>query len=128
MLAGPGLAHPGTAPVPTVRPAHTVVAQLPFKATLQASTHRPRATTRWRYTVRVTDLQGRPIRARARIRIVFNGLSGPPTRELGLYRFNGTLTRLYRWPLATQGERFSFRGIVTARGVTRRLAYWILVR
>jgi hypothetical protein len=128
VLAGPGVAHPDAAPEPVGAAAPAGLAQLPFKATLRASTHRPLATRPWRYVVRVTDLQGRPIQARARFRILFSGPTPPPPRELGLRRFRGTFEGTYRWPRATRGEPLIFRAIVTAKGATRRLSYWIRVR
>ena len=36
----------------------------PFKATLTAPTHTPKVNKKWYYVVRVTDLHGKPIKAR----------------------------------------------------------------
>ena len=100
----------------------------PFNLSLRAATHRPLATRPWRYVVRVTDLTGRPIQARARFQIVFRVPTPPPPRELGRRTFRGTYAGSYRWPRALRGVPVLFRAIVTARGATRRRAYWILVR
>jgi len=118
VLAGPAHAH--------AQPAR--VSAVAFKATLRAPTHRPLATRPWRYVVRVTDVQGRPIRAQARFRIVFDGPSAPPPRQLGRATFRGRYVGTYRWPRAMRGEPLVFRAIVTAKGATRTLRYWIRVR
>lgn len=99
-----------------------------FKATLTASTHQPVARSQWRFFVRVTDLRNRLIRARIDLQVVFRGLSGPPLAELGTYRIFGRWTGTYRWPRAARGEPLAFQAIVTARGATRTLSYWIRVR
>jgi hypothetical protein len=113
---------------PGAAPAARVAAAPPFNATLQAVTHRPRATRPWRYVVRVTDLSGRPIQAQVRFQIVFRGPSPPPPRELGRRTFRGSFEGIYRWPRAMHGVPLIFRATVTAKGATRRLAYWIRVR
>lgn len=129
MLAGQGVAGPGLTPTPTaVRAAPATPGALPFKATLRATTHRPRATQLWHYTVRVFDLKGRPIHAQARFQIVFAGPSAPPPRRLGVHTFRGTFTGNYRWPRATRGEPLVFQAVVTAKGARRLLSYGIRVR
>jgi hypothetical protein len=130
VLAGLGVAGPGLAPTSAaVRAAPAAPKALPFRATLRATTHRPRATRLWHCTIRVVDLQGRPIQARARFQIAFAGPSAPPPRRLGgLHTFRGSYTAAYRWPRATRGEPLVFQAIVTAKGATKRLGYWIRVR
>lgn len=126
MLAGPALSHAQPARTWTVAPA--AQAQLPFKATLRATTHTPRATRPWRYVLRVTNLQGRPIRASARFRIVFNAETPPPPRDLGRHTFRGRYEGIYRWPPLLRGEPLAFQAIVRAKGATRTLRYGIRVR
>lgn len=112
---------------PTVTPAQTQAA-LPFKMRLTASGHRPIALEPWRYTLRVTDLKGRPIRARALFRIFFIAETPPPPRLLARVTFRGRARGVYRWPTLLRGERLEFRATVTAKGATSTLRYAISVR
>lgn len=114
---------------PTVAPAHTTAARAaPFKARLTASGHRPVALTRWRYTLRVTDLKGRPIRARAVFRIFFVQETPPPPRLIARVGFRGHARGVYRWPTLLRGEPLEFQATVTAKGATLTLRYAISVR
>jgi hypothetical protein len=100
----------------------------PFKARLTASGHRPVALTPWRYTLRVTDLKGRPIRARAVFRIVFIAETPPPPRLLARATFRGRARGVYRWPSLLRGEPLEFQATVAAKGATLTLRYAISVR
>lgn len=114
---------------PTVAPAHTTAARaVPFKARLTASGHLPVALTRWRYTLRVTDPKGRPIRARAAFRIVFVQETPPPPRLIARVAFRGRARGVYRWPSLLRGEPLEFQATVTAKGATLTLRYRINVR
>jgi hypothetical protein len=114
---------------PTVAPAHPTTARaVPFKARLTASGHRPVALTPWRYTLRVSDLRGRPIRARAVFRIVFVQETPPPPRQLARVNFRGRVRGVYRWPTLLRGEPLEFQATVTAKGATLTLRYLISVR
>jgi hypothetical protein len=114
---------------PTVAPAQpTTAGAVPFKATLTASGHRPVALTPWRYTLRVSDLKGRPIRAQAVFRIVFVQETPPPPRLLARVTFRGRARGLYRWPTLLRAEPLEFRATVTAKGATLTLRYTISVR
>lgn len=112
---------------PTVAPAQTHRA-LPFKVRLTASGHRPVALEPWRYTLRVTDLKGRPIRARAVFRIAFLTETPPPPRLLARVTFRGRARGVYRWPALLRGEPLEFRATVTAKRATSTLRYAISVR
>jgi hypothetical protein len=112
---------------PTVAPARTTAA-VPFKATLTASGHRPVAQTPWRYTLRVTDLKGRPIKARAVFRIVFVQETPPPPRLIARVSFRGRARGLYHWPALLRGEPLQFHAVVTAKGATLTVRYAISVR
>lgn len=112
---------------PTVAPAQTTAA-VPFKATLTASGHRPVALTPWRYTLRVTDLKGRPIKAQAVFRIVFVQETPPPPRLIARVSFRDRARGLYRWPTLLRGEPLQFQAVVTAKGATLTLRYTISVR
>ena len=118
MLAIPALGHAGASAAST----------LPFKATLSAPTHKPLALQRWPYVIRVTDPAGRPIRARAVLRIVFTGETPPPPRLLGWVTFRGRYTDVYRWPRLLRGELLVFQATVTALGAKRTLRYAVFVR
>ena len=114
---------------PLVAPAQTTEAQaLPFKASLTSTGHRPIALTRWRYTLRVTDLKGNPIRARAVFRIAFIAETPPPPRLIARVSFRGRARGVYRWPTLLRGEPLQFQAAVTARGATLTLRYAISVR
>jgi len=112
---------------PTVAPAQTQRV-LPYKVRLTASGHRPVALEPWRYTLRVSDLKGRPIRARAVFRIVFKAETPPPPRVLARVTFRGRARGLYRWPTLLRGEPLEFQAVVTAKGVSFTLRYSISVQ
>jgi hypothetical protein len=114
---------------PTVAPAHPTAARaVPFKARLTASGHNPVALTPWRYTLRITDLKGRAIRARAVFRIVFVQETPPPPRLLARVTFRGRARGVYRWPTLLRGEPLEFQTTVTAKRATLTLRYKISVR
>jgi hypothetical protein len=114
---------------PAVTPAQPTAARgVPFQARLTTSGHRPLALTPWRYTLRVTDLKGQPIRARAVFRIVFIQETPPPPRLLARVTFRGRARGVYRWPSLLRGAALQFRATVTARGATLTLRYSISVR
>lgn len=113
---------------PTLAPAQTTARAVPFKARLTTSGHRPVALTRWRYTLRVTDLKGRAIRARAVFRIVFVQETPPPPRVLARVSFRGRARGVYRWPTLLRGEPLEFQAVVTAKGATLTLRYIISVQ
>ena len=114
---------------PTVAPARPTEARaLPFKVRLIASGHRPVALHPWRYTLRISDLKDRPIRARAVFRIVFKGETPPPPRVLARVSFRGRARGVYRWPTLLRGAPLEFQATVTAKGTTFRLHYAISVR
>lgn len=100
----------------------------PFKVQLRASTHHPVALKPWRYALTVTDLKGRPIRARAVFKIVFRGETPPPPRLLARVAFRGRAAGMYRWPSLLRGAPLEFQAAVTAKGVTFTLRYAVSVR
>jgi hypothetical protein len=114
---------------PTVAPARPTEAHaLPFKVRLTASGHRPVALDPWRYTLRITDLKSRPIRARAVFRIVFKGETPPPPRVLARVSFRGRARGVYRWPSLLRGAPLEFQATVTAKGVSFTLRYAVSVQ
>jgi hypothetical protein len=107
-------------------------AAFPFRAVLHAPTHTPKAGQPWLYSVRVTDLQGRPIRARITMRVLFGGIpvgkvdSGKTFFFVGTWREPKSSPLI--WPARSRGHPLTFEAIVTARGATKRLDYTIHVK
>jgi len=66
---------------------------LPFGATLTAQTHRPKANTKWYYTVRVAGLGGKPIKARITVQI------RDPLGNLHPVLYANTKRKLIDWPI-----------------------------
>ncbi len=129
VLAGHGGPSLGLGPASARAAGLPGASDAPFTAVFSATTHRPRAATLWHYAIRVSDPAGKPIQARVRFLVAFAGPSGPPPRQLGgAHTVHGGFRATFRWPRATRGQPLVFQAIVTARGTTRRLAYWIRVR
>ena len=116
---------------------HTATAKarpkpLPFRAVLHAPTHHPRVGKPWLYSVRVTDLHGRPIRARIRMQVLFGGVAVGKVDGGKTFTFTGTWREPKRapliWPARSRGRTLTFEAIVTARGASNRLDYQVTVR
>jgi hypothetical protein len=124
LVAGCGSSH-STAPKPH-RPA------APFRAVLHAPTHTPRAGKPWLYSVRVTDPQGRPIRARITMRILFGGIPVGKVDAGRTFSFVGTWREPKDspliWPARSRGHPLTFEAVVMARGQTKRLDYTVSVK
>ena len=107
-------------------------ASFPFRAVLHAPTHTPKAGKPWLYSVRVTDLQGRPIRARITMQVLFGGIPVGKVDGGKTFSFVGRWREPRKepliWPARSRGRPLTFEAIVTARGATRRLDYTITVR
>jgi hypothetical protein len=107
-------------------------ASFPFRAVLHPPTHTPKAGKPWLYSVRVTDLQGRPIRARITMQVLFGGIPVGKVDGGKTFSFVGTWREPRRepliWPARSRGRPLTFEAIVTARGATRRLDYTITVK
>jgi hypothetical protein len=107
-------------------------AVLPFRAVLHAPTHTPKAGKPWLYSVRVTDLQGRPIRARITMRVLFGGIPVGKVDSGKTFSFVGTWREPKDspliWPTRSRGRPLTFEAIVTARGGTKRLDYTVNVK
>jgi len=124
-LAGCGGGH--------ARPATTKPKVEPkFSASLTAPTHRPKANAPWRYTIYVTDLHGRPIAAKVRMQVLFNGFPAGQVDNGKTFSFAGTWREPRNapviWPPASRGRALTFEALVTARGQTKKLDYAIRVR
>lgn len=126
LVAGCGSSH-STAPRP--KP-HRPVA--PFRAVLHAPTHTPKAGKPWLYSVRVTDPQGRPIRAWITMRVLFGGIPVGKVDAGKTFSFVGTWREPKDspliWPARSRGRPLTFEALVTARGQTKRLDYTVNVK
>jgi hypothetical protein len=111
--------------------------RLPFKAVLKAPTHHPVVNKPWPISIRVTNLKGKPIAASVHMQVLFNGLvvgqidevkTGGPGR---VYKFVGTWREKkgdeITWPIDSVGYRLTFQAVVTAKGATKKLNWWIQV-
>ena len=126
LAAGCGSSH-STAPRP--KPHRTVAS---FRAVLHAPTHTPKADKPWLYSVRVTDPQGRPIRARITMRVLFGGIPVGKVDAGKTFSFVGTWREPKDspliWPARSRGRPLTFEALVTARGQAKRLDYTVNVR
>jgi hypothetical protein len=104
----------------------------PFKASLKAPTHTPRVNTPWVITIRATDLQGDPIRARLTMRFLFAGVPVGKVDNGRVYTFVGTWREKkgeeIKFPATSRGQRLTFQALVTARRHTIKLNYWVKPR
>ena len=114
----------------------TAAATIPFRATLTAPTHTPPADnkTKWRYTVRVTDLHGRLIRATVTMQIV-DPLGSVHAVEFDCCKrnivdhpFTGVFRDAAEWPPESRGFRLVLRAVVQAKGAKRVATYWVRPR
>ncbi len=105
---------------------------LPFRATLYAPTHTPRVNRPWPIWIRVTDVDGHPIRARLRMRFLFAGVPVGKVDNGRVYTFTGTWREKkgqeIKFPSDGRGRRLTFQALVTARGRTIKLNYWVQPR
>jgi hypothetical protein len=103
-----------------------------FKATLIAPTHRPRVNRPWPITIHARDLQGHPIRARLTMRYLYNGFPVGKVDKGHVYTFVGTWQepkgQEIVYPATARGQRLTFQALVTARGKTIKLNYWVQPR
>jgi hypothetical protein len=105
---------------------------LPFKATLHAPTHMPRVNKPWPIWIRVTDPAGRPIRARLTMRFLYAGVPVGKVDNGRVYTFTGTWREQkgeeITFPAQGRGQRLTFQALVTTRGRTVKLNYWVQPR
>jgi hypothetical protein len=105
---------------------------LAFKATLIAPTHRPRVNRPWPITIHARDLQGAPIRARLTMRFLFSGVPVGTVDNGRGFTFVGTWRepkgQEIKFPATARGQRLTFQALVTARGRTVKLNYWVQPR
>ena len=109
-----------------------------FKAKLTAPTHTPKVKTKWYYVVRVTDLQGKPIKARLTVQIKdpIGGLSpvqyGATKKNITNWPFTGRFRDYITWPpdskLSDSLGGLVLRATVKARGAKVVLTYRVKPR
>ena len=103
-----------------------------FKASLVAPTHRPRINRPWPVAVHATDPAGHPIRARVTMRLLFAGIPVGKVDNGRVYTFTGVWREKrgqeITFPPASRGRRLTFEALVTARGQTIKLDYWVQPR
>jgi len=103
-----------------------------FKATLSAPTHRPHVNRPWPVAIHATDLAGHPIRAKLTMRLLYNGIAVGKVDNGLVYTFVGVWRekkgREIKYPLQSRGQRLTFQALVTARGRTIKLNYWVRPR
>ena len=121
-----------------VAPAATGAAALPFKAKLHGATHAPKVNTKWFYSVRVTNLAGKPIRARLTVQVkdplggVYPVQFGPTTKNITNWPFTGRFRDYITWPpdskLSDSLGGLVLRATVKARGAKVVLTYRVKPR
>jgi hypothetical protein len=110
----------------------------PFKATLIAPTHTPKVSIKWYYTIRVTDLSGKPIAARLTEQIkdptgqAHPVQYGPTKKNITNWRFTGRFHDYIIWPADSKLADFLgglvLRATVKAGGATVVLTYRVKPR
>jgi hypothetical protein len=109
-----------------------VALALAFKATLTAPTHHPRVNRPWPITVGARDTAGHPIRARLTMRFLYNGFPVGKVDNGRAYTFRGAWRepkgQEIKFPATARGQRLTFQALVTARGRTIKLNYWVIPR
>ncbi|HET9123533.1 MAG TPA: hypothetical protein VFN65_01460 [Solirubrobacteraceae bacterium] len=111
-----------TAPAVAAPPA-TAAAR--FTARLHATTHRPRANTKWRITITAT--RGRQkLSGTVRYRYLYNGVQVGSSRG-GSFR-HGVYHDTIIWPSRSIGHPLTFEAVVRTRYGTVDLRWWIRVR
>jgi hypothetical protein len=96
-----------------------------FRASLTADSHAPRTSERWGYVVRARDPRGRPVGGTVVVRVV---AAGKIVDTVGLFGFDGTLRRRYRWSTNLIGSAAVFQAKVIGPGGTRTIGYGVRVR
>jgi hypothetical protein len=103
-----------------------------FKAWLVAPTHRPRVNRPWPIAIHATDLAGHPIRARVTMRLLFGGIPVGKVDDGKVWTFKGVWRepkgQEIRFPATSRGQRLIFQALVTARGKTIKLNFWVQPR
>jgi hypothetical protein len=92
-------------------------------ATLQASTHHPRAGAHWPLSFTVTRA-GRPAQASVSYEYL---LGTQVVARRSHYTFTGRFSDVFTWPAAAIGYPLTFRAVIVSGGVTLDLDYPVQV-
>jgi hypothetical protein len=113
-------------------PVRIITGSPPIRVVFHGQDHHPRAGKRWSYEVRVTDRDGNRVSARIHLQILFGGVA---VGQVGVHRVrNGAWRETLGtpgnppFPAAARGRRLVFQTVVTARGVTVKRNWPIVVR
>jgi hypothetical protein len=112
-------------------PALALAAAPAFKATLKAPKANPKINVKWHYSIKVTDLAGKPIAATVTANMLdpFGGVHpvnyGPTQKPIVNFRFRGTFRDYLEFPPESKGFTLTARWTVKAKGgrriVTRKV-------
>lgn len=112
--------------------APAALAASPIKASLRAQSHHPVVGKTWWYQVKVTGAAGKPVAAKIHLQILF---AGAPVGQIGIHRVaNGFWREVIGkgpnppFPAASRGQPLVFQAVVTAKGVTVKRNWPIVVR
>jgi hypothetical protein len=115
-------------------PGAASAASIPFRTTLTAPTHTPKANARWYYIVRLTDLRGAALRGTVTVQIkdplgalhyaTYDGTK----RNIANFLFTGRFRDYAQFPPESRGFTLTVRVTVKARGAERVLTWWIRAR
>lgn len=102
-------------------------AAVPFKAVLKAPKTNPKVNVRWYYSITVTDLKGKPIRATVTAHILdpLGGVHpvdyGPTQKPIANFPFRGTFRDYLTFPPESKGFQLTIRWTIKAMGAKRIL-------
>ncbi len=105
-----------------------------FKAVLKAGTHTPTVNVKWWYSIRVTDLKGKPIRATVTAEILdpFGGVHpvqfGTSKKDIVNRPFTGTFRDFIKFTPDSRGIALTLRWTVKAKGGKVVLKYKVTSR
>jgi hypothetical protein len=105
-----------------------------FKATLKAPAANPKVNVKWYYSIRVTDLKGKPISATvtAQIRDPFGGLHpvdyGPTQKPIVNFPFRGTFRDYITFTPESKGLQLTILWTVKAKGGKRILTRKVVAK
>jgi hypothetical protein len=122
-----GSASPNAAPTPTdvqtvtvpntASPQPKASGEPAFDATLSAQSHEAQPGAAWSWTV-TAKKDGAPASATAKMRVF---VDDELVDTLGWFPFEGSLTKVHRWPRALSGKTVVFQAEVEGEGGTRRV-------
>jgi hypothetical protein len=93
------------------------------KATMQVTTHTPRANKAWPIHFTVTKA-GKSVKATVTYEWLFGG---QVVHRENPHSFNGHLSETFQWPVAAVGQPLTFRAVVAVGKATMNLEYAVKV-